>query len=86
MVDIPCKIGDTVWILRRYHGIKHAKKGIVSEMQIIPDRLSITDEMKLLITVRGIARGYWGKEVFATYEEAEKAKESKWVTGTIFLK
>lgn len=75
MVDIPCRIGDAVWVLKNYKGVRHAKKGYVSEMHIIPDRLSMTDEMKLLITVRGIARGYWGKEVFATQEEAEKAKE-----------
>lgn len=75
MVDIPCRIGDAVWIIRSYRGAKHAKKGIVSEMHLISDRQSMTDEMKLLITVRGIGRGYWGKEVFATQEEAEKAKE-----------
>ena len=77
MVDIPCKIGDTVWIIRSYRGAKHAKKGIVSEMRYIPDRLSMTDEMKLLITVRGIARGYWGADVFATYEEAKEKEKNE---------
>ena len=76
MVDIPCRIGDAVWVLRSYHGVRHAKKGYVSEMHIIPDRLSMTDEMKLLITVRGIARGYWGEDVFATYEEAKEKEKA----------
>lgn len=76
MIDIPCNIGDTVWVLRRYHGIKHAKKGYVSEMHIIPDRLSMTGDMKLLITVRNIARGYWGEDVFATQEEAKEKEKA----------
>ena len=75
MVELPCRIGDAVWVIRRYQGVKHAKKGVVSEMHFISDRQSMTGDMKLLITVKNIARGYWGENIFATQEEAEKAKE-----------
>ena len=77
LIELPCRIGDAVWVLRSYQGVKHAKQGFVSEMHYISDRQSMTGDMKLLITVRNIARGYWGESVFATQEEAEKAKEKK---------
>lgn len=77
LIELPCCIGDAVWIIRSYQSAKHAKKGFVSEMRIISDKLSMTDELKILITVKGIARGYWGENVFATFEEAEAAKRER---------
>lgn len=68
IVDAPCGIGDVVWVLRSFKGIKHAKQGIVSQ-------LFYTADKKVMIVVKGIARGYWGENIFATLEEAEKAKE-----------
>lgn len=65
-VVIPCKIGDEVWAIRNYHGIKHPQKGFVSDMLF-------TRDMKLHIVVKHIARGEWGKNVFATYEDAAEA-------------
>lgn len=62
-VELPCKIGDTVWIARRYKCHKRPRWGIVSEM-------FFTDNMELCIVVKGVARGKWGVDVFATYEEA----------------
>ena len=44
----------------------HPQQGTVSE-------LIITKDLRLMITVKHIARGEWGKEVFATYEEARRA-------------
>lgn len=64
--EVPCKIGDFVWAIRKYHGAPHPQQGKVSEMYF-------TKEMRLQIVVSHIARGYWGETIFATYEEAEKA-------------
>lgn len=65
-VEVPCKIGDKVWAIRNYNGIKHPQKGFVSDMLF-------TRDMRLQIVVKHIARGEWGKAVFATYEEAAEA-------------
>lgn len=67
-VELPCKIGDTVWTIRHYHSTKRPQQGIVSEMYF-------TEDMKLHIVVKHIGRGEWGKKVFATYEEAQAAIE-----------
>lgn len=64
--ELPCKIGDTVWCIRNFHGHKHPQKGIVSEM-------FFTKDMKLQIVVKYVARGIWGKTVFLTREAAEEA-------------
>lgn len=61
---IPCRVGDLVWVIRSYHGVKHPQQGRVSD-------LYITRDLRLVITVKHIARGEWGKEVFATCEEAQ---------------
>lgn len=63
-VELPCKIGDKVWIARRYKCHKKPRWGIVSEM-------FFTENMELCIVVKGVARGKWGVDVFSTYEEAE---------------
>ena len=67
-VELPCKIGDKVWVSRRYKCHKRPRWGIVSEM-------FFTEDMELCIVVKGVARGKWGVDVFATYEEAEKQIE-----------
>lgn len=66
LLRVPCKIGDFVWVIRNYHGTKHPQKGQVSE-------LLISKDLRLVIVVKHIARGEWGKEVFATYDEAQAA-------------
>lgn len=65
-IQVPCREGDQVWVIRNYQGVKHPQQGTVSE-------LTITKDLRLMITVKHIARGEWGKEVFATYEEARRA-------------
>ena len=60
---LPCKIGDNVWTIRSYGRMKTPKCGVVSEMYFI-------EGMRLCIVVKNVARGEWGKMVFATYEEA----------------
>lgn len=66
----PCKIGDRVWAIRSYKGIKHPQEGVVSEM-------FFTDDMQLMIVVKHVARGVWGKTVFGTYAETNKAIEER---------
>lgn len=65
-VQVPCKIGDFVWAIRNYRGVPHPQEGKVSEM-------FFTRDMKLRIVVGHIVRGEWGKTVFGSYEDAEKA-------------
>ena len=69
-VELPCKIGDTVWCIRNFHGHKHPQMGIVSEMHF-------TREMKLHIVVKYVGCGQWGEKIFATREAAEAAINNK---------
>lgn len=66
VVSLPCKIGDTVWAIRNYHSTKKVMSGKVSEM------FFMGEEMRLCIVVKNISRGEWGKDVFGSYEDAEK--------------
>lgn len=67
---LPCKIGDTAWVIRNYSGKMKAVQGKISEMYFI-------DGMKLCIIVKNIAGGEWGKAVFPTYEAAQKAIDGR---------
>lgn len=64
---IPCKIGDTVWGLRRRNGVPTAIQGKVSEI------FFVGSEMQLCIVVAQVVRGTWGVNVFATEKEAQEA-------------
>ena len=68
-VELPCKIGDFVWAIRSYKGVKHPQRGVVGEM-------FFTNNMQLMIVVKHVARGLWGEKIFATYEEAQAAIDS----------
>ncbi len=63
---LPCKIGDTVWAIKNHGRVLYAKLGKVSEMAYLED-------MRLAIAVkfenRYSTRGFWGKDIFASYEE-----------------
>jgi hypothetical protein len=65
-MEIPCKIGDDVFAIRKYKGNPKIEHGKVSEM------FYVGKEMLLCIVVHHIARGYWGKDIFDTYEKAEE--------------
>lgn len=65
-VVVPCKIGDFVWAIRSFKGHQHPQRGIVGDM-------FFTKDMKLMIVVKYVARGEWGKTVFATDKEAYAA-------------
>lgn len=69
----PCKIGDKVWAICNRGGVKRPQESIVSDMYF-------TKNMEIVIVARYVARGIWGKTVFLTEEEAERAlrKEDDW--------
>ena len=73
LLVLPCKIGDTVWSIRKYKGIKRPQQGVVSEMYFVRD--IIAGKLRLLIVVKHVARGEWGEKIFSTKEDAEKAIE-----------
>ena len=65
LIKLPCKIGDTVYGIRRYQD-RIVKAGTVSEMYF-------NQNMKLVIVIKNLCRGGWGKNIFRTKEEAEAA-------------
>lgn len=67
---LPCKIGDRAWVIRNYSGVLRPQQGIISEMCYAPD-------MRLVVVIKCVARGEWGKTVFATYEECQRAIEER---------
>lgn len=64
----PCKIGDRLYGIRRFHGVLKVQEGIVNEMYY-------TKDMQLQIVIKSVCRGNFGKEIFLTKEDAEKALE-----------
>lgn len=72
ITELPCRIGDAVWAIRRFSGgVLRACEGVVSAMQYI------NSDMVLSITVENTCRGEWGKVVFATKEDAEAEIERR---------
>lgn len=65
LIELPCKIGDTVYGIRRYQD-RIVKSGTVSEMYF-------NQNMKLIIVIKNLCRGSWGENIFRTKEEAEEA-------------
>lgn len=65
LIELPCKIGDTVYGIRRYQD-RIVKSGTVSEMYF-------NQNMKLIIVIKNLCRGSWGENIFRTKEEAEAA-------------
>lgn len=64
--ELPCKIGDTVYGIRRWHDTNVVKAGTVSEM-------FYTQNGKLMIVIKNVCRGHWGEKIFGTFEKAEAA-------------
>lgn len=64
---LPCKIGDTAYCTRTYWGQRTVTAGVISAIRYDGP------EMRLVVTVHGLARGYIGEQVFLTQEEAERA-------------
>ena len=74
--ELPCRIGDTVYALRQWHGTWVVHPGIVYEM--VHQKNESGEE--LVIAVRGICRGLWGDKIFGTIEDAEKALERRQIS------
>ena len=70
LIELPCKIGDTVYGIRRYHGVRKVQYGIVSEMYF-------TRENRLQIAIKHVCRGYLGENIFGSFEEAEAALKER---------
>jgi hypothetical protein len=62
-VEVPCKVGDLVWGIKKFNRGQKAIQSVVTQMYF-------GDEMRLGIVVKGVCHGEWGKNVFATEEEA----------------
>lgn len=62
-LGVPCKMGDLVWGIRKHHSGPRVKQGVVSQMYF-------GEDMRLCISVKNVCCGEWGKNVFATKEEA----------------
>lgn len=60
-----CRIGQEAWYVRTYNGKKVIRQGVISEMLFLKD-------MTLIAVVKNIGRGVVGKDVFLSYEAAEK--------------
>ena len=70
LIELPCKIGDTVYGIRRYQGVRKVQSGIVSEMYF-------SLKNRLIIVIKHIGRGYWGESIFGSFEEAEAALKER---------
>ena len=70
LIELPCKIGDTVYGIRRYSGVRKVLSGIVSEMYF-------SQKNRLIIVIKHIGRGYWGESIFGSFEEAEAALKER---------
>lgn len=66
---LPLKIGDRAFTIKNYKGEMKIKCGEVSQMYF-------SDDMKLVISVKNVGRGLYGKKVFKTYLEAVEALEN----------
>ena len=70
LIELPCKIGDTVYGIRRYYSERKVQSGVVSEMYF-------SQKNRLIIVIKHIGRGYWGESIFGSFEEAEAALKER---------
>ena len=70
LMVLPCRIGDKVWCIRSFKGIPIPKTGRVEQMYF-------SEDMRLVICVRHIGRGFFGEKVFLSRQEALKAIEAR---------
>ena len=65
-VEVPCKIGETAWIIRASNSRLIVKQGVVTEIHIRLGR-------NPFIVMANVGRGEWGAKVFATEKGAYAA-------------
>lgn len=63
-VDLPCRVGDPAYGITREFGRQNVQRGTVDEIYF-SDKSMIP-----AIRVRRVCTGFWGKDVFATEQEA----------------
>lgn len=63
--SLPCKIGDTVYLIRHFHHEKQIVAGTIHGIYL-------THEGKIMIWAYGVGKGELGRAVFLTREEAEE--------------
>ena len=63
-IDIPCRVGDTVWAIFKGGGNKRPLQGKVRQIYFSGK------DMVPAIRVNKICTGHWGKDVFLTEQEA----------------
>lgn len=80
VVVLPCKVGDTVWIIL-------GEDEIIKDFEILNvitsrDRITLTFTNKSCFTIwNGYCGDYFGKSISLTYEEAEKALREREKNG-----
>lgn len=68
-IDIPCRVGDTVWGICRRGGNRAVRSGKVKDIYFSDS------DMIPAIRVNNVCCGHWEKNVFGTEQEAWEAIE-----------
>lgn len=67
---LPLRIGEQAYTIVNYKGAKKIKCGVVSQMYF-------GENMELVVSVKNLGRGLYGKKVFKTYCEALEELQGK---------
>lgn len=73
---LPISIGDEAWVVRMIGGVKRVAHGKISEMFYIKEN----GTMQLVVSIKHVARGVFGKTIFRTEREAVAVAESEEVS------
>lgn len=65
-VVLPCRMGEEAYGIRLYGRSPCIIRGKITEMKF-------SDDMELMIRVKGTCAGRWGEIVFENYEDARRA-------------
>lgn len=63
-INIPCQIGDVVWVVRKYRGAVGSHGAVVKEIRIFKNN-------RILIVAGNNAARQWGKDVLGTVQDAD---------------
>ena len=66
LVVLPCKVGDLMWGIRRFGTNRKVQQAPVTAMNFL-------DDMTLSIALGKVCSGEYGKKIFSTREDAERA-------------
>lgn len=69
-IEVPCKIGQTAWIIRNFKGTIRPYAGTI-------DALNINKDMQLIVNVKYLGCGLWGEKVFPSEAAALEAIKGK---------